>query len=60
MICKVKIIIVTALGQEAFVLDAIKARARKFIIKASRNEEIVKVVMRTVATSKISETRIFT
>lgn len=43
-----KIIMVTALGQEAFVLDAIKAGAREFIIKPFRNEEIVKAVMKTV------------
>jgi two-component system chemotaxis response regulator CheY len=42
-----KIIMVTALGQEAFVLDAIKAGAREFIIKPFRNEEIVKAVMKT-------------
>jgi two-component system chemotaxis response regulator CheY len=45
-----KIIMVTALGQEAFVLDAIKAGAREFIIKPFRNEEIVKAVMKTVST----------
>ena len=45
-----KIIMVTALGQEAFVLDAIKAGAREFIIKPFRNEEIVKAVMKTVQT----------
>ncbi|MHA2089231.1 MAG: response regulator [Candidatus Kariarchaeaceae archaeon] len=44
-----KIIMVTALGQEAFVLDAIKAGAREFIIKPFRNEEIVKAVMKTVS-----------
>ncbi|MHA2502475.1 MAG: response regulator [Candidatus Kariarchaeaceae archaeon] len=42
-----KIIMVTALGQEAFVLDAIKAGAREFIIKPFRNEEIVKAVLKT-------------
>ena len=45
-----KIIMVTALGQEAFVLDAIKSGAREFIIKPFRNEEIVKAVMKTVST----------
>lgn len=45
-----KIIMVTALGQEAFVLDAIKAGAREFIIKPFRNEEIVKAVLKTVQT----------
>jgi two-component system chemotaxis response regulator CheY len=45
-----KIIMVTALGQEAFVLDAIKAEAREFIIKPFRNEEIVKAVLKTVQT----------
>jgi len=45
---RAKIIMVTALGQEAFVLDAIKAGAREFIIKPFRNEEIVKAVMKTV------------
>ena len=39
-----KIIMVTALGQEAFVLDAIKSGAREFIIKPFRNEEIVKLL----------------
>ena len=41
-----KIIMVTALGQEAFVLDAIKSGAREFIIKPFRNEEIVKALFR--------------
>ena len=45
-----KIIMVTALGQEAFVLDAIKAGAREFIIKPFRNEEIVKAVLKTIST----------
>ena len=45
-----KIIMVTALGQEAFVLDAIKAGAREFIIKPFRNEEIVKAVTKTTQT----------
>jgi len=44
-----KIIMVTALGQEAFVLDAIKAGAREFIIKPFRNEEIIKAVMKTAS-----------
>jgi two-component system, chemotaxis family, chemotaxis protein CheY len=39
---------VTALGQEAFVLEAIKAGAREFIIKPFRNEEIVKAVAKTI------------
>ncbi len=43
-----KIIMVTALGQESFVLDAIKAGAREFIIKPFRNEEIIKVVAKTI------------
>ncbi len=43
-----KIIMVTALGQETFVLDAIKAGAREFIIKPFRNEEIIKVVAKTI------------
>lgn len=45
-----RIIMVTALGQEAFVLDAIKNGAREFIIKPFRNEEIVKAVMKTLNT----------
>ena len=43
-----KIIMVTALGQEAFVLDAIKSGAREFIIKPFKNLEIVKAVKKTV------------
>jgi two-component system, chemotaxis family, chemotaxis protein CheY len=43
-----RIIMVTALGQEAFVLEAIKAGAREFIIKPFRNEEIVKAVAKTI------------
>ena len=43
-----KIIMVTALGQESFVLDAIKNGAREFIIKPFKNQEIVKAVMKTV------------
>ncbi|MCY3413630.1 MAG: response regulator [Candidatus Heimdallarchaeota archaeon] len=43
-----KIIMVTALGQEAFVLDAIKSGAREFIIKPFKNLEIVKAVKKTI------------
>lgn len=45
-----KIVMVTALGQEAFVLEAIKAGAREFIIKPFRNEEIIKAIAKTVNT----------
>ena len=51
---------VTVLGHEAIVLDAIKAGTREFIIKPFRNQDILKAVMKTVITSKICETRIFT
>ena len=44
-----KIIMVTALGQESFVLDAIKNGAREFIIKPFKNAEIVKAVMKTTS-----------
>ncbi|MCY3413632.1 MAG: response regulator [Candidatus Heimdallarchaeota archaeon] len=43
-----KLIMVTALGQEAFVLDAIKSGAREFIIKPFKNLEIVKAVKKTI------------
>ncbi len=43
-----RIIMVTALGQESFVLEAIKNGAREFIIKPFKNQEIVKAVMKTV------------
>lgn len=43
-----KIIMVTALGQEAFVLDAIKSGAREFIIKPFKNLEIIKAIKKTI------------
>ena len=46
---RAKIIMVTALGQESFVLEAIKAGAREFIIKPFRNDEIIKVVAKTIS-----------
>ncbi len=43
-----KIVMVTALGQEAFVLEAIKSGAREFIIKPFKNEEIIKAIAKTI------------
>ena len=39
-----KLIMVTALGQEAFVLEAMKSGAREFIIKPFKNEKVIKAI----------------
>ena len=44
-----KIIMVTALGQESLVLDAVKAGARDFVIKPFKPAELVRAVEKTLA-----------
>jgi len=39
-----KVVMVTALGQEAFIMDAIKSGAKYFIVKPFKEEHVIKVL----------------
>ena len=46
---KANVIMVTALGQETLVLDAVKAGAREFVIKPFKPNELVRAIEKTLA-----------
>ncbi len=46
---KAKVIMVTALGQETLVLDAVKAGACEFVIKPFKPTELVRAIEKTLA-----------
>lgn len=47
-----KIVMVTALGQEMFVREAILAGAKNFIVKPFKEDKIIEVITKTISAAK--------